>query len=74
MSFGLPSRQALEDAVRVLDQRGVSHSEIMHLGEAFGIYILVYRADPEARYSAVPSADASAIRLFLEVSPGHVMA
>ena len=46
MSFGVASRQALEDAVRVLDQHGVHHSEIRDLGEAFGIYILVFR-DPD---------------------------
>lgn len=46
MSFAAPSRQALEDAVRVLDTRGVAHSEIRDLGEAFGIYILIFR-DPD---------------------------
>ena len=46
MSFGVASRQALEDAVRTLDAHHVSHSEIRDLGEAFGIYILVFR-DPD---------------------------
>lgn len=46
LSFGVASRQALEDAVRVLDQRKVPHSEIRDLGPAFGIYILVFR-DPD---------------------------
>ncbi len=46
LSFAAPSRETLEDAVRVLDKRGVPHSEIRDLGEAFGIYILVFR-DPD---------------------------
>lgn len=46
LSFAAPSRETLEDAVRVLDKRGVAHSEIRDLGEAFGIYILVFR-DPD---------------------------
>ena len=46
MSFGVASRQALEDAVRVLDKHGIAHSEIRDLGEAFKIYILVFR-DPD---------------------------
>ena len=46
MSFGVASRQALEDAVKVLDKHGVPHSEIRDLGEAFAIYILVFR-DPD---------------------------
>ena len=39
-------RSALDDAVRVLDQHGIAHSEIRDLGEAFGICILVFR-DPD---------------------------
>jgi catechol 2,3-dioxygenase-like lactoylglutathione lyase family enzyme len=46
MSFAVPSRKALEDAVRVLDARGVPHSEVRDLGEAFGIAILIFR-DPD---------------------------
>jgi glyoxylase I family protein len=46
MSFGVASRRVLEDAVRALDQHGVPHSEVRDLGEAFGIYILVFR-DPD---------------------------
>ena len=46
MSFAVPSRKALEDAVGVLDAHGVEHSEIKDLGEAFGIAILVFR-DPD---------------------------
>ena len=46
MSFSVASRQALEEAVKVLDKHGVPHSEIRDLGDAFGIYILVFR-DPD---------------------------
>jgi catechol 2,3-dioxygenase-like lactoylglutathione lyase family enzyme len=46
MSFAVPSRKVLEDAVRLLDARGVPHSEVRDLGEAFGIAILIFR-DPD---------------------------
>lgn len=46
MSFTVSSRKTLDDAVRVLDQRGIAHSEIRDLGEAFGIAILIFR-DPD---------------------------
>ena len=46
MSFAVPSRKALEDAVGVLDAHGVAHSEVKDLGEAFGIAVLVFR-DPD---------------------------
>jgi catechol 2,3-dioxygenase-like lactoylglutathione lyase family enzyme len=46
MSFAVPSRKVLEDAVRVLDARGVPHSEVRDLGETFGIAILIFR-DPD---------------------------
>lgn len=46
MSFAVSSRKTLDDAVRVLDQRGIAHSEIRDLGEAFGIAILIFR-DPD---------------------------
>jgi glyoxylase I family protein len=46
MSFAVPSRETLEDAVRVLDKHGVPHSEVRDLGEAFGIAILIFR-DPD---------------------------
>lgn len=45
MSFAVPSRKALDDAVGVLDAHGVAHSEVKDL-EAFGIAILVFR-DPD---------------------------
>ena len=46
LSFAVPSRAVLEDAVRLLDARGVPHSEVRDLGEAFGIAILIFR-DPD---------------------------
>jgi hypothetical protein len=46
MSFAMPTRKMLEDAVRLLDARGVPHSEVRDLGEAFGIAILIFR-DPD---------------------------
>ena len=36
LSFAVPSRAALDDAMRVLDKHGVAHSEIRDLGDAFG--------------------------------------
>ena len=46
MSFAVPSRAALDEAVGVLDRRGIPHSEIRDLGETFGICILIFR-DPD---------------------------
>jgi glyoxylase I family protein len=46
LSFAVPSRKVLEDAVRLLDARGVPHSDVRDLGEAFGIVILIFR-DPD---------------------------
>ena len=46
LSLGVPSREALEDAVRVLDAHAVPHGEIKDLGPAFGIHILAFR-DPD---------------------------
>ena len=46
LSFAVPSRKVLEDAVRLLEARRVPHSEVRDLGEAFGIAILIFR-DPD---------------------------
>jgi catechol 2,3-dioxygenase-like lactoylglutathione lyase family enzyme len=46
LSFGAASRQALEEAVRVLDRHGVPHGEIKDLGPDFGLYVLAFR-DPD---------------------------
>src|SRR4029453_1588916 len=61
MSFTVSSRKVLEDSVRLLDARGVPHSEVRDLGEAFGIAVLIFR-DPDnihlapsgARWAAPP--------------------
>jgi glyoxylase I family protein len=45
LSFGVASRADLEQAVRLLDERGVAHGEIRELGP-FGISILAFR-DPD---------------------------
>ncbi len=46
LSFSVASRDELERARRLLDERGVPHGEITDLGEAFGMYILAFR-DPD---------------------------
>ena len=46
LSFGVGSRDELEQAARVLDERGVPRGEIKDLGEAFGLYVLAFR-DPD---------------------------
>jgi glyoxylase I family protein len=46
LSFSVPSRQALDEAVQVLDKHGIAHSEVRDLGEVFGICIVVFR-DPD---------------------------
>lgn len=45
ISFTVPSLADLEDAAKVLDERGVPHGEILDL-PAFGIYVLAFR-DPD---------------------------
>src|SRR3954452_5138611 len=46
LSFGVASREELERAVQLLDERGVPHGAITDLGEAFGMHILAFR-DPD---------------------------
>jgi glyoxylase I family protein len=46
LSFSAPSRQALEEAVRVLDKHSVPHGEIKDLGQSFSLYIVAFR-DPD---------------------------
>ncbi len=46
LSFGVASREELEQAARLLDARGIPHGEITDLGDAFGLYILAFR-DPD---------------------------
>jgi glyoxylase I family protein len=45
LSFSLDSRAALNDAIRVLDERGVPHGEVREL-TSFGICVLPFR-DPD---------------------------
>lgn len=45
LSFGVASREDLEEAVRVFDKHGVPHGEIKDLGPAFAMYIVAFR-DP----------------------------
>lgn len=46
VSFGVSSRDELEQAVRLFDEQGVSHGEIKDLGPDLGIYVLAFR-DPD---------------------------
>lgn len=46
VSFGVSNRGELEQAVRLFDERGVSHGEIKDLGPDLGIYVLAFR-DPD---------------------------
>jgi hypothetical protein len=46
LSFSVANRQGLEDAVRLLDEQGISHGAVTDLGPKFGIYILTFR-DPD---------------------------
>lgn len=45
LSFSVPARSDLEAAVRLLDERGVPHGDIVDL-TSFGIYVLAFR-DPD---------------------------
>jgi glyoxylase I family protein len=46
LSFSVASRDELERARQLLDERGMPHGEITDLGDAFGLYILAFR-DPD---------------------------
>jgi glyoxylase I family protein len=46
LSFSVTSRDELERARQLLDERGMPHGEITDLGDAFGLYILAFR-DPD---------------------------
>ncbi|MDX1665422.1 MAG: VOC family protein [Candidatus Promineifilaceae bacterium] len=45
LSFSVDSRDDLEDAARLFDEKGVDHGEIKPL-EGFGIYVMAFR-DPD---------------------------
>lgn len=44
LSFSVENRDAVEQAVRLFDERGVPHGEITDLGAAFGLHVLMFRA------------------------------
>jgi len=46
LSFQVASRDELERAARLLDERGVPRGEVTDLGDAFGLYVLAFR-DPD---------------------------
>lgn len=46
LSFSVGSRDELEKAVDIFDEKGVSHGEIKDLGPGLGIYVLAFR-DPD---------------------------
>ncbi len=46
LSFSVGSRDELENAERLFDEKGVSHGEIKDLGPGLGIYVLAFR-DPD---------------------------
>ena len=46
VSFSVDSRADLEEAVGLLDQKGVEHGEIKDLGADMGLYVLAFR-DPD---------------------------
>lgn len=46
LSFSVSSRQALDDATRILEERGIQNGGVKDLGADFGLYILAFR-DPD---------------------------
>ena len=46
LSFQVASREELERAARLLDERGVPRGEVTDLGDAFGLFVLAFR-DPD---------------------------
>jgi glyoxylase I family protein len=46
LSFAVANREELDEAVRMFDERGVSHGEVEDLGEALRLYTLAFR-DPD---------------------------
>jgi glyoxylase I family protein len=46
LSFSLSSREELDQAVSVFDEKGIPHGEIKDLGEALGLCVLAFR-DPD---------------------------
>jgi glyoxylase I family protein len=46
LSFGVKSKADMEDALKILNQRGIPHGEIKDLGADMRIYVLALR-DPD---------------------------
>ncbi len=46
LSFSVSSRQALDEAARALDERGIPNGGVKDLGADLGLYILAFR-DPD---------------------------
>jgi glyoxylase I family protein len=46
VSFSVDSRADMEEALALLDQRGVEHGDIRDLGPDLGIYVMAFR-DPD---------------------------
>jgi glyoxylase I family protein len=46
VSLGIASRAEIDQAARLMDERGVAHGEVKDLGEALGICVLAFR-DPD---------------------------
>lgn len=46
ISFSVDSRADMEEALSLLDQKGVEHGEIRDLGPDLGIYVMAFR-DPD---------------------------
>ena len=56
LSFSVASRDELERARQLLEERGVPHGEVTDLGDAFGLYILAFR-DPDNIQLELTAAD-----------------
>ncbi len=46
LALGVASREVLDQALRLLDERGVPHGEVTDLGPGLGTYMLLFR-DPD---------------------------
>ena len=46
LSFGIKSKAEMDEALKILDQRGIPHGEIKDLGADMRIYVLALR-DPD---------------------------
>jgi glyoxylase I family protein len=46
LSFSVGSRDELDEAARILDERGIPNGGVKDLGSAMGLYILAFR-DPD---------------------------